>query len=97
MTLAPWALTTRRVVGVARIVLAALVFIAVPTLIMRGQWDGIASMQDVNDFFMRLPNPDKQLVVMPGVAHTSLRSKNYKLVHHFLASFLSQPDPIYVG
>jgi pimeloyl-ACP methyl ester carboxylesterase len=71
--------------------------IRVPTLVMRGQWDGIASLEDVNRFFLALPNPDKQLIVMPGVAHTSLRSKNYKLVHHFLASFLSQPDPVYVG
>lgn len=32
--------------------------IAIPTLIMRGQYDGIASFQDVADFFARLANPD---------------------------------------
>ena len=32
--------------------------ITVPTLIMRGQWDGIASFDDLVAFFARLPNPD---------------------------------------
>jgi pimeloyl-ACP methyl ester carboxylesterase len=69
----------------------------VPVLIMRGQWDGIASVEDLNSFFMKLPNPDKQFIVMPGIAHTSMRSKNYALVYHLLTAFLSQPDPVYVG
>ena len=43
--------------------------IVVPTLIMRGQWDGIASFQDLANFFARLPNPDKQFAVMPGISH----------------------------
>jgi pimeloyl-ACP methyl ester carboxylesterase len=34
--------------------------ITVPTLIMRGQWDGIASFEDLVAFFAKLPNPDKQ-------------------------------------
>src|SRR5208337_1736963 len=38
--------------------------IAVPTLIMRGQWDGIASMEDLLAFFAKLPNPDKQFSIM---------------------------------
>ena len=71
--------------------------ITVPTLVMRGQWDGIASFDDVADFFARLPNPDKQLVVMPGIAHTSTRSKNWALVYHLLDGFFSQPAPVYVG
>src|SRR5262249_749502 len=33
--------------------------IVVPTLIMRGQWDGIASIEDLLAFFARVPNPDK--------------------------------------
>src|SRR5207253_2859852 len=37
--------------------------ITVPTLVMRGQWDGIASFEDVANFFARLPNPDKQFIV----------------------------------
>lgn len=71
--------------------------ISVPTLIMRGQWDGIASFQDVASFFARLPNPDKQFIVMPGIAHTSTRSKNWALVYHLLDAYFSQPAPVYVA
>ena len=71
--------------------------INVPTLIMRGQYDGIASFQDLAAFFERLPNPDKQFVVMPGIAHTSTRSKNYALVYHLLEGYFSQPAPVYLG
>ncbi|HVR94055.1 MAG TPA: alpha/beta fold hydrolase [Casimicrobiaceae bacterium] len=71
--------------------------ISVPVLIMRGQWDGIASFQDLANFFARLPNPDKQFVVMPGIAHTSTRSKNWGLVYHLLDSYFSQPAPVYTG
>jgi pimeloyl-ACP methyl ester carboxylesterase len=71
--------------------------ISVPTLIMRGQWDGIAAFEDVANFFARLPNSDKQFIVMPGIAHSSLRSKNYALVYHLLDAYFSQPAPAYVG
>jgi pimeloyl-ACP methyl ester carboxylesterase len=71
--------------------------ITVPTLILRGQYDGIASFQDLANFFARLPNPDKQFVVMPGIAHTSTRSKNWALVYHLLDGYFSQPAPAYTG
>jgi pimeloyl-ACP methyl ester carboxylesterase len=71
--------------------------ITVPTLIMRGQWDGIASFDDLVAFFQRLPNPDKQFVVMPGISHASFQQKNYMLVYHILAGFFAQPEPVYRG
>jgi pimeloyl-ACP methyl ester carboxylesterase len=71
--------------------------LVVPTLILRGQWDGIASFQDLARFFEKLPNPDKQFVVMPGIAHTSTRSKNWALVYHLLDGYFSQPAPVYTG
>jgi pimeloyl-ACP methyl ester carboxylesterase len=71
--------------------------ITVPTLIMRGQWDGIASFDDLVEFFKRLPNPDKQFIVMPGISHASFQQKNYMLVYHILASFFAQPEPMYRG
>ena len=71
--------------------------ISVPVLILRGQWDGIASEQDLGNFFFKLPNPDKQFVIMPGIAHTSTRSKNWRLVYHLLDGFFSQPAPVYTG
>ena len=71
--------------------------ITVPTLIMRGEYDGIASFQDLLKFFERLPNPDKQFTVMPGIAHASFQQKNYAICYHILASFFAQPAPIYRG
>jgi pimeloyl-ACP methyl ester carboxylesterase len=71
--------------------------ITAPTIIMRGQWDGIASFQDLVAFFDKLPNPDKQFAVMPGIAHASLQQKNYAIVYHILLSFFTQPEPIYRG
>ncbi len=71
--------------------------IKVPTLIMRGQYDGIASFQDLSNFFAKLPNPDKQFIVMPGIAHTSTRSKNFALVYHLLEGYFGQPSPVYTG
>ena len=71
--------------------------ITAPTIVMRGQYDGIASLTDLLEFFRRLPNPDKQFVVMPGIAHASFQQKNYELVYHVLASFFAQPARVYRG
>jgi len=71
--------------------------ITVPTLIMRGQWDGIASFADLIAFFEKLPNPDKQFTVMSGISHASFQQKNYMMVYHILASWFSQPEPVYKG
>ena len=68
-----------------------------PTLLMRGQWDGIASMEDLLKFFDQLPNPDKQFKVMAGISHASFQEINYLMVYEVLHSFLTQPAPIYRG
>ena len=71
--------------------------ITAPTIIMRGQYDGIASFVDLLDFFVKLPNPDKQFAVMPGIAHASFQQKNYRIPYHILHRFFSQPAPVYRG
>ncbi len=71
--------------------------ITCPTLIMRGQHDGIAGFDDLVEFFKRLPNPDKQFAVMPGIAHASFNQKNYLIAFHILEAFFSQPEPVYRG
>jgi pimeloyl-ACP methyl ester carboxylesterase len=71
--------------------------IAVPTLIMRGQHDGIASMDDLLKFFEKLPNPDKQFTVMSGISHASFQQKNYIMVYQILADWFSRQTPVYVG
>jgi pimeloyl-ACP methyl ester carboxylesterase len=69
----------------------------VPIIVMRGQWDGIAGVDDLIEFFKRLPNPDKQFCVMPGISHASFQQKNYLMVYHILHAFFSQPGPVYQG
>jgi pimeloyl-ACP methyl ester carboxylesterase len=71
--------------------------ITAPTIVMRGQWDGIASVQDLLKFFEKLPNPDKTFSVMAGISHASFQQKNYMLVYHILLSFFTQPEPLYRG
>jgi pimeloyl-ACP methyl ester carboxylesterase len=69
--------------------------IKVPTIIMRGEYDGIAGLDDLINFFKALPNPDKQFAVMPGIAHASLQQKNYIIALHIMHSFFTQPEPVY--
>jgi pimeloyl-ACP methyl ester carboxylesterase len=71
--------------------------LSVPTIIMRGQFDGIAGFDDLLEFFRRLPNADKQFAVMPGISHASFQQKNYRIVYHILHAFFSQPDPVFKG
>jgi pimeloyl-ACP methyl ester carboxylesterase len=71
--------------------------LTMPTIVMRGQWDGIASVKDLLSFFEKLPNPDKQFTVMAGISHASFQQKNYRLVYHILHSFFTQPEPLYRG
>ncbi len=71
--------------------------ITAPTIVMRGEYDGIAAIEDLLDFFARLPNPDKQFAVMPGIAHASFHQKNHRIAYHILHAFLSQPAPVYRG
>ena len=68
-----------------------------PTMILRGEYDGIASVPDLIAFFTKLPNANKQFVVLPGIAHASFQQKNYLFVYHVLAGFFSQPDLVYTG
>jgi pimeloyl-ACP methyl ester carboxylesterase len=71
--------------------------IDVPTLILRGQYDGIAALDDLLEFFKRLPNPDKQFSVMAGISHASFQQKNYLMVYQILHAFFTQPKPAYSG
>ena len=66
-------------------------------LITRGEYDGIAGLDDLLEFFKRLPTSDKQLVVRPGSAHAGTQEKNHATVLHGIHAFWSQPEPVYRG
>jgi pimeloyl-ACP methyl ester carboxylesterase len=71
--------------------------ITMPTLVLRGQYDGIAAFDDLIEFFTRLPNPDKQFSMLAGISHASFQQKNYLTVYHILHAFFTHPAPVYVG
>jgi alpha-beta hydrolase superfamily lysophospholipase len=68
--------------------------LTMPVLIMRGQYDGIAGFDDLIEFFRRLPNPDKEFAVLPGIAHGSFTQMNFLRAYHVLLSFLTRPEPL---
>jgi pimeloyl-ACP methyl ester carboxylesterase len=69
--------------------------IPVPTLVMRGEYDGIASLEDCLEFYRLLPNSDKQFSLMAGIAHVTFQQKNYRTVYHILHAFFAMPEPVY--
>ena len=71
--------------------------LTMPTLIMRGQYDGIAAFDDLAEFFKRLPHPDKQFTVMAGISHASFQQKNYLMVYAILHEWFTRPQPAYVA
>ncbi|HUQ27536.1 MAG TPA: alpha/beta fold hydrolase [Usitatibacter sp.] len=65
-----------------------------PVMILRAEHDGIATDADILDFYAQLPNPDKQLVKIGGLAHTAMLGVNRARFHHALHSFLSMPSRV---
>jgi len=62
-----------------------------PTLLARGEYDGIATLEDLTDFFSALPNADRELCIIPNAAHEISTSINRQLLWHATLSFLGVP------
>jgi pimeloyl-ACP methyl ester carboxylesterase len=62
-----------------------------PTLVVRGEFDGIATEEDLLDFYRRLPNADRQFSILPGLAHSLALGINRHLFWHCAAAFLQMP------
>lgn len=71
--------------------------ISAPTLIMRGEFDGIAALDDLLAFYRSLPSTNKQFSIMQGISHASFQQKNYLMVYHILHAFFAMPEPQYKG
>ena len=65
-----------------------------PTLLIRGEYDGIATVADLQDFFAQLPNGDRQFIILPGTAHSVVLATNRQLFWHATKAFLNMPTPI---
>ena len=65
-----------------------------PVLLVRGEYDGIATVPDLEEFFNKLPNGDRQFSILPGTAHSVVLSINRQLFWHVTRAFLNMPMPI---
>lgn len=64
----------------------------VPVMIARGEFDGIATEDDLLNFFKKLPVPDRQFVVLPGASHSIALGINRRQFWHVMRSFLELPN-----
>src|SRR5256885_12613635 len=58
-----------------------------PVLLVRGEFDGIATEDDLVSFFRKLPNRDRQLIVLPGMSHSVVLGLNRDHLWHVMRSF----------
>ena len=65
-----------------------------PVLMTRGEWDGNSTDDDLLEFFRKLPNGDRQYVVLPNTAHSQVFSKNRQLLWYAMKNFLAAPAPV---
>jgi pimeloyl-ACP methyl ester carboxylesterase len=65
-----------------------------PVLLVRGEYDGIATVADLEEFFNLLPNGDRQFIILPGTAHSVALATNRQLFWHVTRSFLTMPTPV---
>ena len=65
-----------------------------PVLMMRGEFDGNSTNEDLLEFYTQLPNGDRQFVILPNTAHSAGFSLNRHLLHYALKNFLAAPAPI---
>jgi pimeloyl-ACP methyl ester carboxylesterase len=65
-----------------------------PVLLVRGEYDGIATVADLEAFFNLLPNGDRQFIILPGTAHSVTLATNRQLFWHVAQAFLTMPTPI---
>jgi len=62
-----------------------------PVLIARGEYDGIATEDDLLNFFKKLPVPDREIALLPGASHSIALGLNRQQFWHVMRSFLEMP------
>ena len=65
-----------------------------PVLIVRAEHDGIATDEDITGFYAKLPNPDKQMSKIAGLAHTAFLGVNRQRFWHTVQAFLTVPPRV---
>lgn len=67
--------------------------VVAPVLMVRGEHDGIATEEDLLEFYRRLPNPDRQFVILAGAAHAVALGHTRQQLWHVMRAFLEMPRP----
>jgi len=65
-----------------------------PVLMIRGDHDGIATVDDLWDFYKQLPTGDRQFAIIPETAHNPTLGKNRFLYWHAVNAFLTMPPAV---
>jgi pimeloyl-ACP methyl ester carboxylesterase len=65
-----------------------------PVLMLRGEFDGNSTNDDLLDFYRQLPNGDRAFVIVPQTSHTLGYSNNRHLLFYALRNFLAAPAPL---
>ncbi len=65
-----------------------------PVLLIRGEYDGIATMDDLEEFYKYLPNGDRQFAILAGTAHSVVLGLNRQQFWHVMHGFLAMPKPL---
>lgn len=63
-----------------------------PVMLVRGEYDGIATVDDLEQFYKQLPNGDRQFIILPGMAHSVVLGRNRRIFWHVMHAFLSMFD-----
>jgi len=63
----------------------------VPVLLVRGEYDGIATEVDLLNFYKQLPLADRQMIILPGAAHALSLGINRQQFWHVMRAFLDMP------
>jgi dipeptidyl aminopeptidase/acylaminoacyl peptidase len=64
-----------------------------PVLMLRGEFDGNSTNDDLLDFYRQLPSGDRQFVILPQTAHSAGYSKNRHLLYYAMHNFFAAPVP----
>ena len=65
-----------------------------PVLMLRGEFDGNSTNDDLLEFYRQLPNGDRQFVILPQTAHSAGWSKNRHLLWYAIKNFLAAPPAL---
>lgn len=62
-----------------------------PVQLIHGQYDHSATLEDLSDFFLKLPSADRQFIILAGAAHLPSMGRNRAQFWHVMHAFLDMP------